>query len=507
MSISLARYGFALSLLLAAMPAAWPADPDLAAAVDACVGAAMADRGVPGAAVAVVLDGGIAYEQGYGVKHAAQGGSVGPTTLFRTGSVQKMMTAAAVMAQVDRGLLSLDESITALVPELRMAGPWPAGAMTIEQLLTHTAGFPDLSALACAEDLSQWVPSLADASTLAPAGLFYNYSNGGYSMAGLAAERAAGIPYPVLMREAIWDPAGMQATFATPAEALLYADYAFGHGLDDAGMPQVLGPDAYECPWSNPSGDAFTTAGDLARFAMQMFDGGAILSPESAAAMQTPRTSIPPFDGLSYGYGIMIHDAEGVRVLEHDGVVPGWGSHLMWIPEAAFAVAVVDNAGASLADASRCVAGAVLGLDTTIGVLPARPRQEWHRYRGLYSVVSADGEAFPVLVDRGDDALAVTLPDPATGQMVTLPALPVARDTFFLDLDANGVPSALEFVTFVQPAGVRGRMWFVNRAYVGSRFALPIPREKIRAAIAVSHQAVPSHAVSRALAARAVLGR
>lgn len=462
----------------AALPGAFAVDSDLASSVDACVAAAMDARGVPGASVAVAIDGQIAYEQGYGVKHREQGGAVGARTLFRTGSVQKMMTAAAVMAQVDRGLLAVDERIVSLVPELRMAGPWPVEAITIEHLLTHRSAVPDLAELQCSESLTEWIPALRDVPTYAPAGSFYNYSNAGYSLLGLAAERASGVPYATLMREAVWEPAGMNATFASTAEAMAYRDFAYGHAVDENGAASIYAPDAYECPWSNPAGDAFTTAGDLVRFALQMLDeGGAILSRDAARAMLRPRVAIAPFEDLHYAYGIMASRAMGVRVYQHDGGVPGWGSHLLWIPRAEFAVAVVDNGGAALADASACVAQAVTGIAPTIEARPPRPPQQWQRYVGIYDVRTGESDRFPVLVERGDDALLVTLPHPETGEIVTIPALPAAEDAFFLDLDGNEVPGALEIVQFVRAErGFDRSLWLVNRAYVGRRSGIPAPR-------------------------------
>lgn len=133
------------------------------------------------------------------MKHRVHGGPVDVQTLFRSGSIQKMMTAAAVLAQRDEGILDLDEPVTALIPELSFAGPYPAGEISVWNLLTHTGAVPDLAELNCGTDdgtlSTSGAGDLDDVFLFAPAGSFWNYTNAGYSLAGLVAERArAGFP-------------------------------------------------------------------------------------------------------------------------------------------------------------------------------------------------------------------------------------------------------------------------------------------------------------------------
>lgn len=72
------------------------------------------------------------------------------------------------------------------------------------------------------------------------------------------------------MRERVWDPAGMHQTFFSTAEALSYRCFpssGFRQLMDENGQAAIFAPDAFECWWSAPAGDAFTTAGDLTRWA------------------------------------------------------------------------------------------------------------------------------------------------------------------------------------------------------------------------------------------------
>ena len=169
----------------------------IADAIDLCVENNMAQLGAPGAAVAVMLDGQIIYTRGYGVKHSTQGGAVDSETAFRIGSVTKMMTAAAVMQQVELGRVDLDAPVTDYIPELAIGGKWPAELITVRHALTHATGFPDLINGVYGTDndaLSRWAAAQGGIELHAPPGSFWNYSNPNFMMAGLVAERAAGVP-------------------------------------------------------------------------------------------------------------------------------------------------------------------------------------------------------------------------------------------------------------------------------------------------------------------------
>ena len=63
----------------------------------------------------------------------------------------------------------------------------------------------------------------------APPGSFWNYSNPNFMLAGLVAERASGVPYRDLLKQQLWEPAGMHATTFTPAEVIEGGDYSYGH--------------------------------------------------------------------------------------------------------------------------------------------------------------------------------------------------------------------------------------------------------------------------------------
>ena len=183
------------------------------------------------------------YEKGYGVKHREQGGDVTPATVFRFGSTLKMMTAAALLQQVERGRVELQAPVTRYIPEFQVSGPWPSQHhQRVEPAHAHDVVPGPLrpvhvSLRSCRDRrrrrlfrtgrrVSRAIPLYA------PPGSFWNYSNPNFSLAGLIAERAGGLPYHQYMKDRVFGPAGMTSATLLPSDVLAYGDYSYEHYVD-----------------------------------------------------------------------------------------------------------------------------------------------------------------------------------------------------------------------------------------------------------------------------------
>lgn len=128
----------AASLLLATPVHAQQAGaPRWAATLDSAMNAELARTGTPGAQLAVVVGGKVAYSRGFGVADIETGRTVTAQTLFRVGSVTKMITGAALAQMSVNGAVDLQAPIGKYVPEI--SGKRVA-KVTTHQLLTHSAG-------------------------------------------------------------------------------------------------------------------------------------------------------------------------------------------------------------------------------------------------------------------------------------------------------------------------------------------------------------------------------
>src|SRR5690554_3029929 len=153
-----------------------------------------AERGVPGAAVAVVVDGEIT-DHAVGVLSTTTGVEATPESVFQIGSITKVWTATLVMQLVDEGLVRLDEPVTTYLPEFRLADPETTAAITVRHLLSHQAGFEGdvFTDTGRGDDaIATFVDLLADMPQIFPPGAMFSYNNAGYIVLGLLVERLRG---------------------------------------------------------------------------------------------------------------------------------------------------------------------------------------------------------------------------------------------------------------------------------------------------------------------------
>jgi CubicO group peptidase (beta-lactamase class C family) len=432
----------------------------------------------PGAAVAVVLDGDLLYESGYGVKQRGGDRSVDPDTVFRIGSVTKMMTAAAVLQQVELGRVDLDAPVTDYIPEFAVGGRWPADLITVWHTLTHTTSFPDwISDLVTTGDqaLSNWAGDQGGVELHAPPGSYWNYSNPNFMLAGLVAERASGTPYRDLYKESLWEPAGMHSTTFDPLEVIQWGNYSQGHYYDPAeGRSFVVGPSDNDFWAGGPAGWAFSTVGDLTRWALLLMDGGGpVLSPFSAATMQDPHQWMHYRPDQYYGYGVMVEEYQGLDVRQHGGNVAGYGTYLLWVPERRFAVALLTNVTSSLATAAYCIVDEVLDPEPVDPPDLTTDASSWRRYIGDYRITDYLGASTTATVSLDGDELTASIIDPENPEIpVTTMLEQLYFDTFLYD--SNGDGQVDNDLTFCSRPGKPGFvMWLRNRYAVGVRQLTP----------------------------------
>lgn len=313
------------------------------------------DRGVPGAAVAVVLDGEI-IEHAVGVLSTATGVEATPESVFQIGSITKAWTATLVMQLVDDGLIELDEPIRTYLPEFRLSDDSAARTITVRHLLTHRAGFEGdiFTDTGRGDDaIEKFVALLSEMpQTFAP-GTLFSYNNAGYIVLGLLVERLRETTWAQALVERVAVPLGLERVSPSPYEAILHR-VAVGHmgpGDDGVAAPAPIWAMARS---NEPAGSMLAmTARDLAGFARMHLadgtapDGTAVLSPAAAEAMQTTAVHLPVITGLgaAWGLGWEIDRDDDVRLYGHDGNTIGQAAFLRIAHDAQVAVVLLTNGG------------------------------------------------------------------------------------------------------------------------------------------------------------------
>lgn len=264
-----------------------------------------ARRGLPAPQV-LVLAPGLEYSSG------------SRETPFHAASVSKLVTAALVMQQVERGTFTLGTPVSELLGERETRGLFAAPGATVEHLLAHTSGVADffedgvttglpMRRLVAAEPERWWTPQdLLDHTRerqrpVGEPGRRFHYSDTGFVLLGRILEEVTGESFTALQRKRVLEPAGMTASALWQREdgperiAPLWVD---GVELSTARSVSV--------DWAG--GGLASTLDDLAHLARALHDG-TLLRPESFAAMTAPRSRFR--SGIRYGLGAMQLDFSG----------------------------------------------------------------------------------------------------------------------------------------------------------------------------------------------------
>ncbi|MEW6206770.1 MAG: serine hydrolase domain-containing protein [Acidobacteriota bacterium] len=339
-----------MSLLLVSIvaPVRRANEPDFSA-LEKVILEEIREKNAPGAAVAVISKGRVVFSKGFGISNVETGATVTPDMLFRLGSTTKMFTAAALVALSEEGRIDLNLPVgnytRGLHPRLAQ--------LTAHQLLTHTAGVRDDAPMYGLHDdsaLSNEVRSWKEDRLFTEPGRIISYSNPGYWLAGFVIEEVSRKPYADQLNDALFKPAGMNSTTLRPTMAMTFP-LAQGHNISN-GKPVVVRPMAdNSASW--PAGSIFSSVADLARFVTAFVNGGKldgkqVLSASLIAKLSEPRVKIPASDS-HYGYGLVIREHRGVRIIQHGGSRSGYGSIIAMSPEHGFGVIALGNrSGVSL---------------------------------------------------------------------------------------------------------------------------------------------------------------
>lgn len=239
------------------------------------------------------------------------------TTPFAIASVTKTFTAAIVLQLVEEGRIRLDDPVTDYLPELTLAD-----GVTIGELLSHTSGIADLLApmrdRLNAEPSRVWTPSevlaLIGPSDFPP-GTEWGYSNTNYVIAGMLVERVTGNRYADELQMRITGPLGLDGTRFPPPVA----------------KGNLLGVSWSSAFWTAAALES--TAADLVRWGDALY-GGAVLRPASLARMLD-------FNADNYGLGAERYTLAGLAGYGHSGLLRGFTTLLIRLPEAHLTIAVL----------------------------------------------------------------------------------------------------------------------------------------------------------------------
>jgi len=297
--------------------------------------------------VLVAKDGEVVFSKAVG--HADIGNQVPATTQtkFRIGSVTKQFVAAAILKLQEEGFLSISDKLSKYFPD------FPRGdEVTIRQLLNHTSGIQSFTSkpkfmetVQIAATAKEMVDGMREDPFTFEPGQKWAYNNSGYFLLGEIAAQVAGKPWGELLDELFFTPAGMEASGVYDNHAI-YENEAHGYSFDGEREVKALN---WDMSRAGGAGALYSTAEDLFRWNEALF-GGKLLSRQSTRAAFTgvDTAGSPPRrseDGAGYGFGWIMRDQRGLRVVEHSGGLHGFQTHLARVPSENLTVVVLVNSG------------------------------------------------------------------------------------------------------------------------------------------------------------------
>jgi CubicO group peptidase (beta-lactamase class C family) len=311
------------------------------------------EKNIPGIAYGIVVDGLLVIDSALGYSNLEKQIPASTTSQFRIASMTKSFTAMGIMKLVEDGILSLHDPAYLYVPEMQDMRYLTTDAthITIENLLTMTAGFPEDNPWGDRQldETDQMLRDLlrANPSFSNPPSYAFEYSNTGYAILGMIISNITGMPYQKYIDQNIMSVLQMRDTYweyeDIPEERLV-----IGYNPDSLTRAPMLHHGSY-----GAMGGLITSIEDFSKYVSFHLSAW---PPRNDAEVGPVRRSTlrkmqqPQFSRLyanatdwnenpcavisGYGYGLGISEnCKGIRRISHGGALPGFGSNYVFYPD------------------------------------------------------------------------------------------------------------------------------------------------------------------------------
>jgi len=265
-------------------------------------------------------------------------------TKFRIGSMNKMITATAIVQLNQSGKLQFTDTLAKFLPDYPNQA-W-ASKVTIHQLLTHTGGAGDFFGPEFdkhrleLKTLEDYVKLYGKREPTFEPGTSWDYANYGFILLGIVVEKASGQDYYEYVREHIFKPAGMTGTDSLPEDQAV-PNRSVGYRHSDAD-PNALVRNDDTLPYrATSAGGGYSTVGDLLAFA-NAIENHKLLDAAHTELLVTAKADTP--GGRKYAYGFFNRTLpDGVACFGHGGGAPGMNGELAVCPASGYTVVVLSN--------------------------------------------------------------------------------------------------------------------------------------------------------------------
>jgi len=312
---------------------------------------------VPGLAVALVKDGKVILNKGYGLRNINKSDAVDNQTLYACASTTKAMTAMCMAMLVDEGKVNWNDPVIKHLPDFQLYDPYVTRELKIRDLFTHNSGVGnadflwgsiDLPAEEVLNRMKLVKPSYSLRSSFIYQNIFYLY-------AGKVIEKLSGLPWEVFIQKRIFDPLGMTRTY--PHLAMVKdANQSSPHHWVEG---KILVIERTSADNIGPAGSVWSCADDMSKWAICMLDsskyaGGRLVKPATWKELFKPHVIVPapefyPTQQLTkpnwttYSLGWFQQDYKGKKINFHTGSLAGETAIHGQLPDSKLGIYIFGN--------------------------------------------------------------------------------------------------------------------------------------------------------------------
>lgn len=313
---------------------------------------------VPGIAIAVIKDGKIIHEKGYGESSIITKEKVNEHTLFGVASNSKAFTASALAMLIDEGKLNWDDKVIKYIPNFKMYNDYVTQEFTIRDLLTHRSGLG-----LGAGDLMIWPEGnnftpkdiIHNLRYLKPVSSFrtqFDYDNLLYIVAGEIIKEVSGMSWSEFVESKIMKPLNMNRSAGSFVRLKDTTNLVTPHVPIDGKLIPIV---RYKNTIMDAAGGIYTSVHDLSQWVMVQLNNGKIKDKylfsekqhNEMWSLQTiiPATTTPPYNTHFSGYGLgwFLSDVKGYKQVTHTGGLEGMVTQVTLFPELNLGIIVLTN--------------------------------------------------------------------------------------------------------------------------------------------------------------------
>ena len=295
----------------------------------------------PGVVLAIVKNGDLIYQRGYGMADLEHEILITPSTVFDVASVAKQFTGFAIAKLAIEGIISLDDNVRMFLPEMPDFGD----KITVQHLVHHTSGLRD------------WVQSMVVAgvrmddvisfqhilkmvkhqqSLNFKPGCMYLYSNTGYNLLAEIVQRVTKQLFADWTESNIFHPLGMSNTYFCDNHEMVVKNRASSYYKHEGRFYNALNNLT-----ALGSSSLYSTVEDLAKWILNLDEkwvGG-----DQVIELMHQRGTLSSGEQIDYAFGQRVGMYKGARVAEHSGSWQGFRSHLVRFLDGRCAIVILSN--------------------------------------------------------------------------------------------------------------------------------------------------------------------